>query len=178
MCYVCYDFGMSVRRRMPKFDWYAVRWVVLERDQFTCRYCGQFAPNVRLEVDHITPVCEGGTDALDNLVTACGACNRGKEAYRAGALYGRQRQARGSMKAPPATYPTPSIDVLRDTLRDHPEGLTFRDLSRLTGRNRSTLVRTVKRAIEAGVPITVEQLPGSGGNPQHLYRLVDAVDAP
>lgn len=69
---------------MPKYDWYRRRWAVLERDRFTCRYCGQFAPNVMLHVDHVVPVSEGGTDDLDNLVVACAACNQGKNAYHAG----------------------------------------------------------------------------------------------
>ena len=57
-----------------------MRWKVLERDNFTCRYCGQKAPDAHLEVDHIIPVSEGGTDDEDNLTTACFACNRGKSA--------------------------------------------------------------------------------------------------
>jgi len=31
-----------------------------------------------LEVDHIVPRCEGGTDAPENLTTSCVPCNRGK----------------------------------------------------------------------------------------------------
>lgn len=60
-----------------------VRWQVLERDNFTCQYCGQFAPNVLLEVDHKIAVVDGGTEQIENLITSCMACNRGKEAYRA-----------------------------------------------------------------------------------------------
>lgn len=55
-----------------------MRFDVLERDGFVCRYCGRKAPDVELEVDHIIPVCEGGPTVLDNLVTACKDCNRGK----------------------------------------------------------------------------------------------------
>lgn len=82
---------------MGKSDWYTRRWEILQRDNFTCRYCGQFAPNVVLEVDHVTPVCEGGDDSPDNLVTSCRSCNRGKEAYRARLLYAEQRKARASV---------------------------------------------------------------------------------
>ena len=64
-------------------EWYRIRWEILERDKFTCRYCGQFAPNVTLEVDHVTAVADNGSDVLENLVTSCRACNRGKEMYRA-----------------------------------------------------------------------------------------------
>ena len=60
--------------------YFALRWEVLKRDAFTCQYCGRSAPEVKLEVDHITPVCEGGKDTKENLVTSCYSCNRGKSA--------------------------------------------------------------------------------------------------
>lgn len=57
-----------------------VRFDVFKRDEFTCQYCGAHPPAAVLECDHIHPVAEGGSDDLDNLVTACFACNRGKGA--------------------------------------------------------------------------------------------------
>lgn len=54
------------------------RFEVLKRDSFTCQYCGAKAPDVLLEVDHIIPVAEGGTDDIVNLITSCRDCNRGK----------------------------------------------------------------------------------------------------
>lgn len=59
---------------------YALRWFILERDAFTCQYCGQHAPDVKLEVDHIVPIANGGTNDPSNLLTACYACNRGRNA--------------------------------------------------------------------------------------------------
>lgn len=57
------------------------RFDVFKRDQFQCAYCGAHPSEmVLLEVDHIHPVAEGGTNDLDNLVTACFDCNRGKGA--------------------------------------------------------------------------------------------------
>jgi hypothetical protein len=56
------------------------RFEVFKRDNFTCRYCGRKTPQVVLEVDHIIPVSKGGTDDMDNLVTSCWECNRGKGA--------------------------------------------------------------------------------------------------
>lgn len=56
----------------------SVRFEVFKRDSFTCQYCGQKAPDVILEIDHITPVAGGGTNDILNLVTACRACNAGK----------------------------------------------------------------------------------------------------
>ena len=54
------------------------RFEVLRRDNHACRYCGQTAPDVKLTVDHVTPVALGGTDAPSNLVAACVDCNAGK----------------------------------------------------------------------------------------------------
>lgn len=55
-----------------------VRFEVFKRDGFVCQYCGNHPPDVSLEVDHIQAVSRGGENDLDNLVTACFACNRGK----------------------------------------------------------------------------------------------------
>lgn len=57
----------------------SLRFAVLQRDTFTCRYCGRSAPNVQLEVDHTHPKSAGGRDSLSNLVTACHDCNQGKK---------------------------------------------------------------------------------------------------
>lgn len=67
-------FRMSVRvtiSRRERFD-------IFRRDSFKCRYCGRTSEDVTLEVDHVIPVCEGGTNDEANLVTACFDCNRGK----------------------------------------------------------------------------------------------------
>jgi hypothetical protein len=57
-----------------------VRFQVLQRDGFTCRYCGRRPPEVKLHVDHIVPRAKGGSDHHDNLQAACDTCNRGKAA--------------------------------------------------------------------------------------------------
>jgi len=57
-----------------------LRFEIFKRDQFTCRYCGRRTPDVVLEIDHVVPVAEGGSDDPENLVTACYECNRGKGA--------------------------------------------------------------------------------------------------
>lgn len=56
------------------------RFEVFKRDGFCCQYCGAHPPRVLLEVDHIVPVAEGGANDMDNLVTSCEPCNRGKGA--------------------------------------------------------------------------------------------------
>lgn len=62
------------RKPIPK----SVRFEVFKRDKFTCQYCGESAPNVILEIDHINPVANGGSNEIMNLITSCRDCNRGK----------------------------------------------------------------------------------------------------
>lgn len=63
---------MSVSKRL--------RYEILRRDNNTCRYCGESAPDVKLTIDHVTPVSLGGSDEPENLVAACPDCNAGKAA--------------------------------------------------------------------------------------------------
>ena len=63
---------MSERKVIPNY----IRFQVFKRDRFTCQYCGR--SGVELEVDHIQPIAEGGANDLDNYITACKDCNRGK----------------------------------------------------------------------------------------------------
>lgn len=58
------------------------RLCVLQRDHYTCQYCGATAPEVALHVDHVIPRSLGGTNAMGNLVAACATCNLGKMARR------------------------------------------------------------------------------------------------
>lgn len=60
---------------------------ILERNGFTCQLCGAgvgdtdpFNPNrkVRLHIDHIIPISQGGTDDKGNLRVLCSACNQGR----------------------------------------------------------------------------------------------------
>ena len=57
----------------------SVRFLVLEQYGFRCRYCGKGAEEgAILEIEHLTPVSAGGTNARENLVPACRTCNMGK----------------------------------------------------------------------------------------------------
>jgi len=62
------------RKKMSK----KTRFEVFKRDGFICQYCGAHPPSAILEVDHIHPVADGGSNDIDNLATACFDCNRGK----------------------------------------------------------------------------------------------------
>jgi DNA-binding CsgD family transcriptional regulator len=55
-----------------------LRFRVLQRDNFACRYCGRRAPEVELHVDHVVPRSQGGGDEEENLVASCLDCNVGK----------------------------------------------------------------------------------------------------
>lgn len=55
-----------------------LRFEILRRDNHTCRYCGESAPDVKLTIDHVVPVSLGGSDDPTNLVAACPDCNAGK----------------------------------------------------------------------------------------------------
>ena len=69
--------GESGRLRMPD----NVRFSVLRRDKFQCRFCGAKPAARKLRVDHVVPISEGGAK-LDpnNLITTCHSCNSGKGA--------------------------------------------------------------------------------------------------
>ena len=56
-----------------------LRFRVLQRDSFTCQYCGASpSDGTSLHVDHKISTFDGGQTRLENLVTACAGCNLGK----------------------------------------------------------------------------------------------------
>ena len=60
-----------------------LRFAVFTRDGFRCRYCGDSPKTddaVILELDHLIPKVAGGRLTLENTITACRPCNRGKAA--------------------------------------------------------------------------------------------------
>lgn len=65
---------MSKRKPISK----GLRFAVLHRDNFTCRYCGARPPEAVLHLDHQKPVVNGGENTLENLITSCSGCNLGK----------------------------------------------------------------------------------------------------
>lgn len=69
--------------RGPRTAGKKLRFQVFKRDSYTCQYCGRRAPEFPLHVDHVIPWAHGGHTVLNNLRTACSACNLGKGASSA-----------------------------------------------------------------------------------------------
>lgn len=63
--------AMAVKSRRLRFE-------ILKRDGWRCKYCGAVPTQATMVVDHVIPESEGGTDDPANLVTACQPCNSGK----------------------------------------------------------------------------------------------------
>ena len=51
---------------------------VFAETQYRCAYCGQKLTEETRTIDHIIPKKRGGTDSIDNLVSACTICNNAK----------------------------------------------------------------------------------------------------
>lgn len=72
----CRTIANTVQRM---FTWSAVRERVLDRDDWTCQACGVDVSedsDADAEVDHITPLADGGRPLDEsNLITLCGGCH-------------------------------------------------------------------------------------------------------
>lgn len=67
--------------RAASTEWKWRRREAIIRDDYTCQECGaEGGPkgDTRLEVHHITPVSEGGSNGKENLVTLCDSCHTGR----------------------------------------------------------------------------------------------------
>jgi len=71
-----------------------MRFRVLARDGFRCRYCGASPDESELHVDHWVPLAMGGADDFDNFVTACADCNLGKGDTDYSGLIPRENEGR------------------------------------------------------------------------------------
>lgn len=64
---------------LPEREWLPLRWKILNRDGFVCRYCGdQGQDTVQWCVDHVIPLSRGGNHDESNLVACCVPCNCSK----------------------------------------------------------------------------------------------------
>lgn len=142
------------------------RFEVFKRDGFTCQYCGAHPPDAILEADHIIPVCDGGSNEIGNLVTACFACNRGKAdislsvipkslAERADEVKEREEQIAGYREVMQAREDRIEEDVWRvaDTLipRASEEGMRRDHLLSIKRFNERLLLHDVLDAAEIAI---------------------------
>jgi len=59
----------------------ATRKKVLDKTGGYCAYCGKRIFDYSFHIDHIIPVCQGGSNELENLIPACIRCNLRKGMY-------------------------------------------------------------------------------------------------
>jgi len=51
------------------------RLAIIERDKSTCYLCGKVLEPHQVTLDHVIPLCRGGSHTADNLKVACRSCN-------------------------------------------------------------------------------------------------------
>tara|TARA_R110000822_G_scaffold123979_5_gene258507 strand:+ start:733 stop:996 length:264 start_codon:yes stop_codon:yes gene_type:complete len=56
-------------------SWEKLRLKVLERDAWTCSFCGKHLVGGDATVDHVVAKANGGEDRMDNCIAACRLCN-------------------------------------------------------------------------------------------------------
>lgn len=84
------EYLLESTKRLPAIDRDVsnrLRTEILERNGFTCQLCGSAANDadpgdsskkLRLVIDHIVPIAQGGTNERGNLRVLCTACNAGR----------------------------------------------------------------------------------------------------
>jgi hypothetical protein len=80
---------VGTRRIRLRFDPFAYRYIrlkVLERDRYTCYWCG--GPG--LTIDHIIPWSKGGRTNMANCICACEKCN-GERGDKPAEVFARER---------------------------------------------------------------------------------------
>jgi hypothetical protein len=96
----------------PYYDskaWRELRAQVLERDKYTCQYCGE----VGHQADHVLPRLHGGADDLENLVACCGRCNRTAKNSRFASFAEKQEWIKAQIKGRQETqnHCRPKLDL-------------------------------------------------------------------
>lgn len=72
------QYAQNKYQQKGRYDRIKLRFEIFSRDDFTCRYCGRNPPECILEIDHENPKSKGGINELENYITSCRECNRGK----------------------------------------------------------------------------------------------------
>ena len=76
---------MQALRKASGHRWQKLRERILRRDASLCQPCkARGHITLAVEVDHVTPIHKGGTDAEDNLQAICSECHKAKTAAEQG----------------------------------------------------------------------------------------------
>lgn len=70
---------LRVYRHIPIRMQIVTRRNLYQRDGYRCGYCGHKFRAEELTLDHVIPKSRGGSGSWENLVSACGGCNRRKD---------------------------------------------------------------------------------------------------
>lgn len=65
-------------------NWDDIRRQVYARDDHQCQECGQHGTDTELHAHHQTPISQGGTHELSNLITLCRDCHNKKHPHGVG----------------------------------------------------------------------------------------------
>ena len=65
-------------KRLPGYEWEAVRQRIYRRDKGICQVCGKKISLEETDVDHIIALCLGGDNSDDNFRSLCEDCHKKK----------------------------------------------------------------------------------------------------
>ena len=68
----------TIKKPIKKTISRRLRHKVFKRDNYRCIECGATNKDTRLHIDHVLPVCKGGSNDIDNLQVLCETCNLSK----------------------------------------------------------------------------------------------------
>jgi 5-methylcytosine-specific restriction endonuclease McrA len=84
---------------------------VFLRDGHRCQYCNVRLPAAELTADHVVPRSSGGPTSWDNVVTACGPCNR----VKANRTPAQARMILRRKPERPSSLPGPSLGLSQES---------------------------------------------------------------
>jgi integrase len=142
-------------KRLHGNKWFRLRDQALERDQNMCRNCRTGA---NLEVHHVVPIRERGTNRLENLYTLCRDCHQ--------AAHGHQRgtnKSSSTISPQRQVFSRETVSSICDSV-DHPLSLATIVTIAKTGIGVGELCNLSIDDIELGVGCTgvINEFDGSG----------------
>ena len=117
------EYILETKKRYPVIDRgisIGLRNEILERNGYTCQLCGNgpgdpdpfnIGRKVRLHIDHIKPIGQGGTNERNNLRVLCSICNHSKANIQAPSESARNIMAR--LRRTPRSVRSEVYQILR-----------------------------------------------------------------